>query len=689
MGGSIFLFVESKSFEFSVEEGGSFFLLRIFERFKDSLRSVFLGKEGAFRLLTYFEELISKSRQENFARTFREDNKVFILQMGLNAHGSFLMISELLHGRRKGLIIVPEGKLGSGWRGFGFHLRKAIAPDSLGAKPPALFPSLPKLGTHKSFLSAVVEGDRNYTGGSRTGQLEGNTSVPKFQKSIKSHLPIKSRLSSQQFQNLGLRERGAGQVSVVPEDEVTFVVQDDAGTGAESPLSLEVSFCLVRGLNGKWEIKSSNLKEVGFSAVGPMQEDVRPTPTPAKSSRKPPLGLVAKPKPIKVWQPLRKEQPKRPSPSRKSQGPVSSSRPPLVPRRSAMTSDVDTLCSGKADEAKSDAPELFDSFLASDDAVLELLGSDEASDGSVVAASCSGKAGEAWTGEPERCVSFFASDDAEIVLLGFDEAEEARFGGDCTSSETVDSLLASGVPKTEHHGSVEPAVASFGSVCTSELGENAVCDPRLFLQDHSGNVVKKWGNSEQWVLELRNGRRVAVPVQLALPRCEAFEALENQQQLALVSLESSEEEDVISVEDGTSDSSSEEAGQPLVVDPIAFSLPSDSTERSLAGKESGVGPDSLGSQVPYSDWFLKRFNNFDSFLGTSLVGLEEQATDFLLAVEAELCRRAEVNKNSSGSTGSGVKGLRELKGLFSSINYGSSSPRRSGFNRKRVLSVSQ
>ena len=65
MGGSIFFFVESKSFEFSVEEGGSFFLLRIFERFKDSLRSVFLGKEGAFRLLTYFEELISKSRQEN------------------------------------------------------------------------------------------------------------------------------------------------------------------------------------------------------------------------------------------------------------------------------------------------------------------------------------------------------------------------------------------------------------------------------------------------------------------------------------------------------------------------------------------------------------------------------------------------------------------------------------------------
>ena len=41
-------------------------------------------------------------------------------------------------------------------------------------------------------------------------------------------------------------------------------------------------------------------------------------------------------------------------------------------------------------------------------------------------------------------------------------------------------------------------------------------------------------------------------MQLALPRCEAFEALENQQQLALVTLESSEEEDEVSVEDGAS-----------------------------------------------------------------------------------------------------------------------------------------
>ena len=57
MGGSLFFFVESKSFEFSVEEGGSFFLLRIFERGRDSLQSVFLGKESAKRLFSMMENL--------------------------------------------------------------------------------------------------------------------------------------------------------------------------------------------------------------------------------------------------------------------------------------------------------------------------------------------------------------------------------------------------------------------------------------------------------------------------------------------------------------------------------------------------------------------------------------------------------------------------------------------------------
>ena len=95
MGGSMFVFIESKSLEFVVEDGGSFFLLHIYEQGWISLRFVCMGKESAMRILTHIEDLVSKQSSSQFARTIREGDKVFILQLGSNAHGSFLMISKL------------------------------------------------------------------------------------------------------------------------------------------------------------------------------------------------------------------------------------------------------------------------------------------------------------------------------------------------------------------------------------------------------------------------------------------------------------------------------------------------------------------------------------------------------------------------------------------------------------------
>ena len=75
------------------------------------MRSVFLGKESANRFLFHLEELNSKQTPGHYARTFREGDVVFILQLGSNIHGTFLIVSELLHGRRKGNIMIPEGRL--------------------------------------------------------------------------------------------------------------------------------------------------------------------------------------------------------------------------------------------------------------------------------------------------------------------------------------------------------------------------------------------------------------------------------------------------------------------------------------------------------------------------------------------------------------------------------------------------
>ena len=111
-------------------------------------------------LVAIVEDLMSNKTPGNFARTFRDDEKVFILQLGSNSHGSFLMISELIHGCRKGFLMVPEGKAGSGWRGFGFHLRKAIAPETLATKQPFNSVLKPIVENHKTFLRAAAEGDR-------------------------------------------------------------------------------------------------------------------------------------------------------------------------------------------------------------------------------------------------------------------------------------------------------------------------------------------------------------------------------------------------------------------------------------------------------------------------------------------------------------------------------------------------
>ena len=82
-------------------------------------------------------------------------------------------------------------------------------------------------------------------------------------------------------------------------------------------------------------------------------------------------------------------------------------------------------------------------------------------------------------------------------------------------------------------------------------------------------------------------------------------------------------------------------------------------------------------------------NGFDDFLGTSLKGLEELATTFLLAVENEIQQRAFKDKIDKSEKSSGRKGIRELRGLFSSVNYGSVPARRSSYGKDKALFASQ
>ena len=161
----------------------------------------------------------------------------------------------------------------------------------------------------------------------------------------------------------------------------------------------------------------------------------------------------------------------------------------------------------------------------------------------------------------------------------------------CSSSMLAQSMKLSNEADIESLGSDGADIESLSSneahesAATSDGEDNLQRDIRLILQEHSGNVIKKWGNSEQWLLELRDGRRVAVPIQISLPPGEVTEVLEEQNQLALKSSNSLEM------------SLAQFDGDEVLVEPLAFSLPLAMEGQEVVGVESPVRKES------YSEWF--------------------------------------------------------------------------------------
>ena len=76
----MFFFVESKTFKSLQLRKVACFISFVFMRGRDSVRSIFMGKESARRLLFNVEELISGQFHGQFAKSFREGDKFFILQ---------------------------------------------------------------------------------------------------------------------------------------------------------------------------------------------------------------------------------------------------------------------------------------------------------------------------------------------------------------------------------------------------------------------------------------------------------------------------------------------------------------------------------------------------------------------------------------------------------------------------------
>ena len=263
--------LNQKPFEFSVEEGGMFYQLRIYGRGRDSLKSIFMGKGCAKRLLFILEELIAGQSRGQFAKSFHEGDKCFILQLGSNSYGFFFVISELIHGRRKGSIGVPEGKSGSGWRGFSLHLRKAIDPESLA--PKQAISGLSNRDASKSFAS-VVAGNRKYSGGEGDGGKNKSVLVQNSKPrdfSLKNHdtcLKYRDTCKDRLLSNRSRNNRDTCKDCIPgqrkqPEAMILSTINGIESNDVTAELTLDIFMRLERRQNGRWDIVWPEVNEKG------------------------------------------------------------------------------------------------------------------------------------------------------------------------------------------------------------------------------------------------------------------------------------------------------------------------------------------------------------------------------------------------------------------------------------------
>ena len=238
--------------------------------------------------------------------------RVFILQLGYNAHGSFLMISEFLCGRWKGFIVVLEGNLGCGWRGFGFHLRKALAPGTLAINlPPKLLPGS-EYKASKSFAATVMQGRRTESKTHRQVSAESSQN-----DGIGGHkgkhlmLDIRnSNLANPGFQTLDSRASSLGKEnaqSSLGKENVQFgakilpVFLD----GTKGGMNLDLFIRLECGPHGKWGISWSKVIEVDplvGQASNPKPIDFNKP----KHKLVPSAGQIPNPEPFDFFKPKQK-----------------------------------------------------------------------------------------------------------------------------------------------------------------------------------------------------------------------------------------------------------------------------------------------------------------------------------------------------------------------------------------------
>ena len=112
---------EAKTFCLSAKVGCPNLCLE--ERRKGFVGFIFVSIQCSLWLVDMVEEAIQSSVKEDFTKSYREGDKATMVHGGGNKAGRFLEVSVLAEGGCKGVIWLPEGRYGKGWRRFAGELR--------------------------------------------------------------------------------------------------------------------------------------------------------------------------------------------------------------------------------------------------------------------------------------------------------------------------------------------------------------------------------------------------------------------------------------------------------------------------------------------------------------------------------------------------------------------------------------
>lgn len=118
------LSIEAKFLQFSVSSSG---IVTLSEQSRKSQSSIRFGRFGVVWLANLFGKLVDSTEVRDFSEYFNESKRAFLAQRCSNKNSSYMVLAEFGDRCRRGVVIIPEGRLKSGWKSFATACEELIS----------------------------------------------------------------------------------------------------------------------------------------------------------------------------------------------------------------------------------------------------------------------------------------------------------------------------------------------------------------------------------------------------------------------------------------------------------------------------------------------------------------------------------------------------------------------------------